>query len=69
MTLYTVGHGTRSTEELIAVLRSAGIQRVADVRGPHPLHPEVRAGGDGWPVYDGGQERLPGGPAHTDERH
>ena len=188
MTLYTIGHGTRSTEELIAVLRSAGIQGVADVRrqpgsrrhphlgrdaltvdlaeagisygwwgedlggrrsrdpasrhpawrvaafqgyadhmdtdefraaftqllvvataqrtammcsetvwwrchrrlladaatlrgtqvvhllsatnhGRHPLHPEVRAGGDGWPVYDGGQERLPGGPTQTDERH
>jgi uncharacterized protein (DUF488 family) len=27
----------------------------------HPLHPDVRAGTDGWPVYDGGQQRLPEG--------
>src|SRR5439155_22690366 len=31
-TLYTVGHGTRSTEELVAVLRSAGVHRLVDVR-------------------------------------
>ncbi len=29
---------------------------------PHPLHPEVRRGEDGWPVYDGGQEPLPEDP-------
>ena len=43
MTLYTVGHGTRSTDELVAVLRSAGIERVADVRR-HPgsrRHPHL----------------------------
>ena len=32
MTLYTVGHGTRTTEELLAVLQSAGVVRLADVR-------------------------------------
>jgi uncharacterized protein (DUF488 family) len=30
--LYTVGHGTRSSEELLAVLRSGGVGRVVDVR-------------------------------------
>lgn len=31
-TIYTIGHSTRSIEELIAVLRSAGVAGVADVR-------------------------------------
>jgi uncharacterized protein (DUF488 family) len=31
-TIYTVGHSTRSLEALIALLRAAGIQSVADVR-------------------------------------
>ena len=35
MTLYTVGHGTRSTEDLVAVLASGAIAVVADVRR-HP---------------------------------
>jgi uncharacterized protein (DUF488 family) len=30
--LFTVGHGTRSTEELIAVLRDAAVARCVDVR-------------------------------------
>lgn len=32
MTIYTVGHSTRSSEELLALLREAEVQRVADVR-------------------------------------
>jgi uncharacterized protein (DUF488 family) len=32
VTLFTVGHGTRSTDELVAVLRSGGVGRVVDVR-------------------------------------
>ena len=32
MTLYTVGHSNRSLEELLALLREAGIGAVADVR-------------------------------------
>ena len=43
MTLYTVGHGTRTTAELVAVLASAGIGRLADVRR-HPgsrRHPHL----------------------------
>jgi uncharacterized protein (DUF488 family) len=35
MTLYTVGHGTRTTEQLVAVLASADVARLADVRR-HP---------------------------------
>lgn len=31
-TLYTVGHSTRSSEELLALLREAGAELVADVR-------------------------------------
>jgi uncharacterized protein (DUF488 family) len=32
VTLYTVGHGTRPIEELVEVLRDAGVTRVVDVR-------------------------------------
>ena len=32
MTLYTVGHGSRSLDELVEVLRAAGIGRLVDVR-------------------------------------
>lgn len=42
MRIWTVGHGTRSVEELIAVLREAGVATVADVRtypGSH-RHPQ-----------------------------
>jgi uncharacterized protein (DUF488 family) len=31
-TVFTIGHGTRSADELIQVLRAAGIDQVADVR-------------------------------------
>ena len=41
MTLYTVGHGTRSVEELAAVAGSAGVERIVDVR----RHPGSRR----WP--------------------
>jgi uncharacterized protein (DUF488 family) len=42
-TVFTVGHGTRSTEALVAVLRSAGVTTVVDVRR-HPgsrRHPHL----------------------------
>lgn len=29
-----------------------------DNHAAHPLHPELRKGDDGWPVYDAGQARL-----------
>lgn len=32
MTLYTIGHGTRSTEELVEALRYFGVRRLVDVR-------------------------------------
>jgi uncharacterized protein (DUF488 family) len=32
MTVFTVGHGTRSVEELAAILRAAGVGRLVDVR-------------------------------------
>ena len=32
MTVYTIGHSTRSVEELIALLREAGVAALADVR-------------------------------------
>jgi uncharacterized protein (DUF488 family) len=31
-TVYTIGHSTRSSEELLALLREAGVERLADVR-------------------------------------
>ena len=31
-TIYTVGHGTRTADELVAVLQEAGVQRLVDVR-------------------------------------
>lgn len=31
-TVYTVGHGARSVDELIGVLRAAGVDRIVDVR-------------------------------------
>src|SRR4051794_30113641 len=46
MTIYTVGHGTRTTEELVAVLRGAGVGRLIDVRR-HPgskRHPHLGEG-------------------------
>ena len=35
MTLYTVGHGTRTVDELVAVVTGAGVRRIVDVRR-HP---------------------------------
>ena len=32
MRLFTVGHGTRTTDDLVAVLRDAGVERLVDVR-------------------------------------
>ena len=31
-TVYTIGHGTRTSDELITILRAAGIKRLVDVR-------------------------------------
>jgi uncharacterized protein (DUF488 family) len=32
MTVYTIGHGTRPVEELVEILREAGVRTVVDVR-------------------------------------
>lgn len=43
-----------------ALVRGTGVLHLlaADSVAEHPLHPDVRAGDDGWPVYDGGQPQL-----------
>ncbi len=45
-TAYTIGHSTRSAEELLAVLREAGIELVADVRAfpSSRRHPQFNRG-------------------------
>ena len=58
-TLYTIGHGARGTEEFIALLGEAGIERLIDVRAvprsrrhPHfgygPLGARLQAAGIGY---------------------
>lgn len=32
MRIYTIGHSTRSLEELVALLRASGVKRLADIR-------------------------------------
>lgn len=43
-----------------AVLRGTPVVHLlsASSHAGHPLHPDVRVGDDGWPVYDGGQQTL-----------
>ena len=43
-----------------AVLAGTPVVHLLDegTHQPHPLHPQVRAGDDGWPVYDVGQQEL-----------
>ena len=43
-----------------AVLAGTPVVHLLDERKhqPHPLHPQVRPGDDGWPVYDVGQQEL-----------
>jgi uncharacterized protein (DUF488 family) len=45
-TAYTIGHSTRSAEELLALLREAGIELVADVRAfpSSRRHPQFNRG-------------------------
>lgn len=45
-TLYTVGHSTRSSEELLALLREAGVELLADVRAfpSSRRHPQFSRG-------------------------
>jgi uncharacterized protein (DUF488 family) len=46
LTIYTVGHSTRSSEELLALLRDAGVQAVADIRAfpSSRRHPQFNRG-------------------------
>ena len=79
MTLYTVGHGTRTTEELVAVLASARIGRLADVRrhpgsrryphlGRDALAEDLPAAGvryEGWGEQLGGRRSRRPDSRHT----
>jgi uncharacterized protein (DUF488 family) len=63
-TIYTVGHSTRSSEELLALLREAGVERLADVRAfpSSRRHPQFnREALAGW-LGDAGIEyrHMPG---------
>ena len=46
MTVYTIGHSTRSTEELLSLLTDAGVELVADVRAfpSSRRHPQFNRG-------------------------
>jgi uncharacterized protein (DUF488 family) len=63
-TLYTVGHSTRSSEELLAVLHEAGVELVADVRAfpSSRRHPQFNRGPlTDWLAVAGiGYRHLPG---------
>jgi uncharacterized protein (DUF488 family) len=76
LTIYTIGHSTRSSEELLALLREAGVELVADVRA-YPSsrrHPQFNrdalaawlgAAGIGYrhmPGLGGRRSPVPGSP-------
>jgi uncharacterized protein (DUF488 family) len=56
LTIYTVGHSTRSLEELTAILRERGVTLLADVRtAPHSRHnPQFNAETLPTALADGG---------------
>jgi uncharacterized protein (DUF488 family) len=64
MTIYTVGHSTRSPEELLALLREADVKLLADVRAfpSSRRHPQFnRAALAEWLPQAGiGYEHMPG---------
>ncbi len=64
MTIYTVGHSTRSSEELLALLREAEVRLVADVRSfpSSRRHPQFnRAALAAWlPAAGVRYQHLPG---------
>jgi len=75
--LYTVGHGTRDLDELVAILNGAGVRKLIDARStprsrrfPHfgygPLGARLAAEGVGydWRRVLGGRRRLEGRPRH-----
>ena len=63
-TLYTVGHSTRSSEELLEILREAGVELVADVRAfpSSRRHPQFNQGAlADWLAAAGiGYRHMPG---------
>jgi len=50
MTVYTIGHSTRSVDELIALLREAGVDLVADVRSYPRSRRNPQFNGDALPA-------------------
>jgi uncharacterized protein (DUF488 family) len=75
--LYTAGHGSRDVDELVAMLREAGVRLVVDARstprsrsfpqfGYGPLGARLEAEGIGydWRRVLGGLRRLEGRPRH-----
>ena len=79
MVIYTVGHSTRSIDELIAILSEAGVTRVADVRAfpmsrrhPHfnkdALSVTLSAAGIDYrhmPALGGRRKAQKGAPSHN----
>ncbi len=76
-TLYTIGHGSRDVDELLAMLREAAVRLVVDARstprsrrfpqfGYGPLGARLEADGIGydWRRVLGGVRRLEGRPRH-----
>jgi uncharacterized protein (DUF488 family) len=77
MTIYTFGHGTAGEVELAALIRGAGVRRVADVRSvpKSRAHPHVwrermavwvpdlaDAGYEWWPALGGFRKPRPDSP-------
>jgi uncharacterized protein (DUF488 family) len=63
-TVYTIGHSTRTTEELLAVLEGVGVELVADVRAfpSSRRHPHFNRGAlaDWLPAAGIGYVHIPG---------
>jgi uncharacterized protein (DUF488 family) len=63
VTVYTIGHSTRSSEELLALLRDAGVGLVADVRAfpSSRRHPQFNRGAlaDWLPAAGIGYQHMP----------
>ena len=80
MRLFTVGHGTRTTEELVAVLHDGGVERLVDVRRfpgsrRHPhlsrerLSAELPLAYEWWGEQLGGRRKLGPESRHPEWRN
>lgn len=80
MSLYTVGHGNRTTDELVAVLRDAGVERLVDVRrfpgsrrNPHlsreALARDLPLAYEWWGEELGGRRKPVADSKHTEWRN